>query len=727
MDPLVDATKELLDVRVNAWMASCLGVGVLAILVAAILHARLTGKSGAPEALQRAGRALESGTRAFLRTNLATLAVVMVLGSVVLLFAFNASGDGWIDALAFFVGCAGSALAGLLGTRAAAAGGARAAQAASTKGLGAALRSAYAAGAAAALFTAGFGVVAVAGLFLGFGDPRRIFAFALGASFAALVARVGGGIFAKASDVAVSLALRTDQEIPDDSQSNPGVVADDVGDLAGDVTGMGADLFESFAGAVLAAMALGAGVWASVEKAGKADVRGPIESLMTAGPSTLVLFPVTLFAAGILAALVAALFVKTDSERRIGAALNHSVMIAGVLLTAGAAALTSSLGLADPRITQLLTGAGRDADEAWRYTGPAGAFLAVLAGLVLGIALSRVSEWQTSENRPPARRLAEESAAGPPTNVLAGLALGMASCAWPAVLIAVAAGVAYYMAGAYGVALAAVGLLATLAAPLAVHAFGAVAENTCGLAEVVRMGPETRRRTEAIDAAAATTSVRGKSYATAAATLTVFALLAALRQAWDRAHPAAPLRLDLGDVQVQLGLVVGAMVPFLFSSMCIRAVNRVALALAGQIVTHCRETRSLGEEAPPPDHAKFVAGGARRAIRRLGGAALVAIGTPLLCGFSPLGVRGLAAALVGATLSATMLAFTLIHAGAAWDNAKRYVASGVHGGKGSPAYRAAVTGDVVGDPMKGAAGPGLHTLVKLMALLALVLLPFFPG
>ena len=724
MDPVVDATKALLDVHVNAWMASCLGVGVLAIIVAIVIHARLVGKDQGSEPMQRAGRAIHVGARAFLRTHLAALATAALAGAVVLLFAFNRAGDAWTNVLAFLVGCLGSGLAGLLGTRAAAAGGVRAAQAASTKGLGAALRTAYASGAAAALYSMGFAVASVAGLYLGTADPRRIFAFALGASVAALLARVGGGIFAKAADVAVSFAIRADQEIPDDSQSNPGVVADDVGDLAGDVTGMGADLYESFAGAVLAAMTLGVGVWASVEKSGRADAREAVDTLLAAGPATLVLYPVTIFAAGIVAALVAALFVKTESERRVGAALNRSIMVGSLLLAAGAAALTETLGLAEPRITQMLT---RDADEAWRYTGPLGAWLAVLAGLALGVALGRIAEWQTSEDRPPARKLAEESAAGPPTNVLSGLALGMASCGWPALMITVAAGVAHYMAGAYGVALAAVGLLSTFAVPLAVHAFGAVAENACGIAEIVRMGPDTRRRTEALDSAAATTAVMGKSFATGAATHTVLALLAVLRQTWDRLHSGNPLHLDLGDVQVELGLLIGAMVPFLFSSMCIRAVTRVAGTLGEQIVEHFRVTRPLGEDAPPPDHAKFVAGGARRAIRRLGPAALLAIAAPVVCGFSPLGVRGLAAMLVAATLSATMLAFTLVNAGAAWDNAKRYVASGVFGGKGSPAYRAAVTGDVVGDPMKDAAGPGLHTLIKLMILLALVLLPFFPA
>jgi K(+)-stimulated pyrophosphate-energized sodium pump len=244
---------------------------------------------------------------------------------------------------------------------------------------------------------------------------------------------------------------------------------------------------------------------------------------------------------------------------------------------------------------------------------------------------------------------------------------------------------------------------------------------------MVRLGPDTRRRTDALDAAAATTAAMGKAYATGAAALVALALFAAFRETFDRLHPEAPLRLDIYDVRVQIGLLLGAMLPYLFSSYCIRAVGRVARALSEQIVKHFRESRPLDSDGPPPDYEKFVAGGARRAVRRIGAAALVAFGAPIVCGFSPLGARGLAAMLLGAMVSGTMLAFTLTNAGAAWDNAKRYVASGVFGGKGSPAYRATVCGDVVGDPMKDAAGPGLHVLIKLMAILSLVLLPLFPG
>ncbi len=728
MDPIVDATRELLDVHVNAWMAACLGVGVLAIIVAWVLHARLVGRDEGSDAMKRAGRAIHLGVRGFLRAHLAALAALALAGTVLLLFAFNRTGEAWTTALAFSAGCVGSGLAGVLGLRVVTASGARTAQAAASRGLGAALRTSHMAAAAAALYVIGFAVVSIAALHLGTGDPRRLLAFGLGASVTALVARVAGGIFAKAADVGLHLAVRANQDIPDDDTRNPGVVADDAGDCVESVAGMGADLYESFAAASLAAMSLGAFAWSAVEKSGNSDVRSAIEGL-DAGPATLVLFPVTLFAAGIVAALLAAPFVKTENERKIGAALQRSTMVGAVLFTAGAAALTFALGLARPEVTQALTGAAREADEPWRYNGPAGVLWAVLAGLVLGLALGRIAEWNTSQDRPPARKVAEESEAGPPANVLSGLALGMASCVWPSLAIALTAGVAHYMAGVYGVSLAAVGLLATLAVPFAVHAFGAAAENACGVAEIVRLGPDARRRTDALDAAAAATAAMGKSYATGATALTSLALLATFREVYDRLHPGAAshLRLDLADVQVQLGLIVGAALPFLFSSFCIRAVGRVARTLADQIVNEFKESRPLGGEAPQPNHTKFVAGGARRAIRRAVPAALLAIGAPIVVGFSPLGARGLAAMLVGATLTATTLAFTLTNAGTAWDNAKRYVASGVFGGKGSPAYRAAVTGDVVGDPMKDAAGPGLHTFIKLMALLSLVLLPFFPA
>jgi len=726
MDPIVDAAKELLADRANAWMAACLGVGVLAVVVALVLQRRVAKSDAGTESMQKVGRAIHVGARAYLRMHLAASLVVALVGAVALLFAFNRAGDAWTTSLSFLVGCVGSTLAGALGLRVAAIGGVRTAQAAATKGLSAALRKSYAAGATAALFTVGFAVASIAGLYLGTNDPRRVFAFALGASAAALLGRVGGGVFAKAADVGLSLAVRAGEDIPDDAPENPGVVADDVGDDVGDVLGMGADLFESVAAATVAAMALGAGVWSWTQLHATPEIRSAIDGL-AAGPATLVVYPVALFAIGILAAVLAAPFVKTDNERHVRAALQRSVMAAAVLFTAGAVALTFSLGIAQPAVTQALTGAGRDVvDESWQYKHPAGALWAVLVGLVLGIVLGRLAEWHTSENRPPARKLAEDSAAGPATNVLSGLALGMASCAWPALAIALSAGLAYYLAGAYGVALAAVGLLSTVAAPLAVHAFGPVAENACGIGEMARLGPDTRRRADALDEAAATTAASGKAYATGASTLVVLALFAAYREAYDRLHPGASLSLDLAEVRVQIGLIVGAMIPFLFSSWCIRAVGRVARSLSERIILRFKEKAPLGGDLPPPDYAAFVAGGARRSIRRMGPAALLAVGAPIVCGFSPIGPRGLAAMLVGATLSATMLAFTLTNAGAAWDNAKRYVASGVFGGKGSPAYRATVTGDVVGDPMKDAAGPGLHVLIKLMAILSLVLLPLFP-
>jgi K(+)-stimulated pyrophosphate-energized sodium pump len=727
MDPIVDEFKALLDVHVNAWMFACLCVGVFAVVVAFVLHHRVLRSDSGPDAMKRVGRAIHVGARAFLRMHVAATLLVTTLGAAALLLAFNRAGDAWTTALAFLVGCVGSMLAGMLGLRVAAIGGVRSAQAAATRGLGAALRKAYASGAAAALFTTGIAVASMGALYLGTNDPRRLFAFALGASTAALIGRVGGGIFAKAADVGLSLAIRADQDVPDDSPTNPGVIADDVGDDVGDVLGMGADLFESVAAATLAAMALGAGAWAWVEKHGTAEIRAAIDGL-AAGPATLVLYPLALSAVGIVAAMLAAPFVKTENERHVGAALHRSVMVSAVLFTAGAVALTFTLGLATPEVTQALTGAGRDVEESWRYAHPAGTLWAVLVGLALGVALGRVAEWHTSENRPPARKLAEDSGAGPATNVLAGLALGMSSCAWPAVMTALGAGLAYYLAGVYGVGLAAVGLLATMASTLAVHAFGPVAENASGLGEMLRFGPDTRRRTDALDGAAATTAATGKAYAAGAATLVVLALFAAYREAFDRLHPETPLTLDLSEVRVQLGLLIGAMIPFLYASFCIRAVGRVARTLSEQIVKQCRESMPLGrDEGPPPDHAKFVYGGARRAIRRLGPAALVAVGAPIVCGFSPLGARGLAALLIGAMLSGSMLAVALTNAGAAWDNAKRYVASGVFGGKGSPAYKASVTGDVVGDPMKDAAGPGLHVLIKLMAILSLVILPLLPG
>jgi K(+)-stimulated pyrophosphate-energized sodium pump len=726
MDPIVDAVKALLDVPVNAWMAACLGAGVLAVLTALILRARLAGREAATDALQRVGRAVRMGVRGFARTQMAVTAAVALVGAGAIA-GLRRDDGAMAAALVFALGCVVPTLAAVLGLRAAAAGGTRCVHAASARGLSASLRTAYASGMVAALFAAGFAVIAIAALFLGSADPGRLVPFALGGSAAALVVRIGGGIFAKAADVGMSLAVRTDRDVPDDSDANPGVIADDVGDAVGDVAGMGADLHESLAAAAAAAMALGATVAGWAEKAAKAETRDAIANL-AAGPATLVLFPVAVLAAGVVASLLAAPFAKTENERKVGAVLHRTTMVGAVLFTAGAATLTFVLGLAQPEVTQALTGGPHVAERPWRYDGPAGVLWAVLAGLVLGIGLGRHAEWCSSDARSPARRLAEESQGGPSVNVLSGIALGFASCGWQALMIAATVGVAYFMAGAYGVALAAAGLLGTMVVQLAASGFGAVAANARGIAEIVRAGPETRRRAEALDAAASATGATGRAYATGAAAMTSLALLAAFRESWARLHPgAAELRLDLGDIQVELGLLVGAMLPFLFAATCIGAVGRVAKALSEQIVSAYRESRPLGDRAAQPDHARFVAAGTRNAFRRAAPAALIAVGAPVLCAFSPLGVSGLYAMLVGAIATGTMLSVALSTAGVAWDNARRYVASGVFGGKGSPAYRAAVTGDVVGDPMKDAAAPGLHTLVKLMAMIGLVLVPFLAG
>ena len=727
MDPIVDAVKALLDVPVNAWMAACLGAGVLAVLTALVLRARLAGREAATEGLQRVGRAVRSGVRGFARTQLVVLAGVAVLGAAAIAWTKRDEGAA-SAALVFALGCVVPTLASILALRAAAAGGTRCVHAASARGLSASLRTAYASGMVAALLSAGFALIAITALFLGTADPGRLVPFALGGSAAALVVRVGGGIFAKSADVGMSLAVRAEREVPDDDDANPGVIADDVGDAVGDVAGMGADLHESLAVAAAAAMALGAGAAAWADKSAKPELRDAIAGL-AAGPSTLVLFPVTVLAAGVVASLVAAPFAKTENERKVGSVLHRTTMVGALLFTAGAATLTFVLGLAQPEVTQALTGGAHFAERPWRYDGPAGVLWAVLAGLVLGLGLGRHAEWCSSDARSPARRLAEQSQGGPSVNVLAGFALGFASCGWQALMIAAAAGVAYFMAGSYGIALAATGLLGTMVVQHAASGFGAVAANARGIAEIVRAGPETRRRTEALDAAASATGATGRAFATGAAAMTSLALLAVVRDTWEQLHPsvAGGLRLGLGDIQVQLGLLVGAMLPFLFAATCVGAVSRVATVLSEQIVRTYRDNRPLGDRAEPPDHMRFVAAGTRNSFRRAAPAALIAVGAPVLCAFSPLGVPGLYAMLVGAIVTGTMLAIALGTAGVAWDNARRYVASGVFGGKGSTAYRAAVTGDVVGDPMKDAAAPGLHTLIKLMTMIGLVLVPFLAG
>ncbi|MCH8350352.1 MAG: sodium-translocating pyrophosphatase [Chloroflexi bacterium] len=658
--------------------------GGVALVFAAITAARVMASDKGNEQIQAIGDAIREGSSAFLRAEYLALVPFVVVVAIILGVLID-----WVTldsavpktAISYLAGTICSALAGFIGMNVAVRANVRTA-AAATRGLNAALRVAFSSGTVMGVTVVGIGLLGVSVLYLVFQDITVVAGFAFGASSIALFARVGGGIFTKAADVGTDLVGKIEAGIPEDDPRNPGVIADNVGDNVGDVAGMGADLFESYVGSIIATIALA--------------------SVATYNADMAVL-PLLLAAAGILASILGTFVVRSGERADFGQllwALRRGIFASSVLVAIFALVIVLVMDV------------------------PFELFWTILVGLVAGLIIGTSTEYYTSYDYGPVKQIAETTQTGAATVMISGIATGMFSTVVPLLAIGVTILVAFEMADFYGVALAGVGLLSTLGITLATDAYGPVADNAGGIAEQAHMAPEVRERTDALDALGNTTAATGKGFAIGSAALTSLALLVAYAEASGLRGAVNSGGINLLSHTTLVGLLLGAMLPFLFSALTMKAVGRAAYSIVNEVRRQFREIPGIMDGTGKPDYARCVEISTQGALREMILPGLMAVIVPVATGFV-LGREALGGLLIGSVASGFMLAIMMATAGGAWDNAKKYVELGNYGGKGSEAHKAAVEGDLVGDPFKDTSGPSLNILLKLMAIVSLVFAPVF--